>query len=355
MKHRGERWRYALTPAGAGVMSLFLPGVVLAAVSGQMLLLAVSIGAGLALMSNVIVARYYGRQLTVSARGPVSATVDEPFSVELAVGGGRRMECVLAVDDAAQETIAVSVPAEGDVWMRLPRRGLVRQLNVGLVTALPLGLASCTRMCRVDLAQPISVAPRPVGTALPEQSTEGGMKKSGGGEPVGVRPYLAGDPRRNVHWPTVARTGTMMVMDRGGEEAVGRVGVVVDSRLAREQSAELAESVGSAESDDLDDLLGRARSILEQLLDRGYDVDLTTVEELSDGNGPPAAEHGTPPPGRRRVVGRVGTRDELVRRLALVAVDDNGSGSGFGDRAVSAAGAATLLVGQREVRWLSSN
>ena len=62
-----------------------------------------------------------------------------------------------------------------------------------------------------------------------------------------VRPYVAGDPARLVHWPTTARLGTLVVREHEPSAAIG-VALVVDLTGDRdvERVASRAAGIGRA-------------------------------------------------------------------------------------------------------------
>jgi hypothetical protein len=154
-----------------------------------------------------------------------------------------------------------------------------------------------------------------------------------------LREYAVGDPLRDVHWPAVARTGRLVVKDR--------------CRIAAVDSVAVALHVAGEDGEDgeVDDVLGRARSALEQLLATGYLVYLTTVERAGDTSsaGPPAgpgrisrwAGRRSPPPvqGTVTVTGPVRSRQAINMRLALACAgrpDEGGAASPAPSRAAVA-------------------
>jgi uncharacterized protein (DUF58 family) len=92
-----------------------------------------------------------------------------------------------------------------------------------------------TRQARVALAQPIAVAPRsrvsavPVRSVPPAYEAPAGHRPATGGTDIvrTVRPYVAGDPARLVHWPTSARMGDLVVREHDPPDDEG-VALLVD-------------------------------------------------------------------------------------------------------------------------------
>ena len=64
------RRRIGLTPAGAGVLSLFAPGLLIAAATHQTVLIALCLAAGMLLSVDVLSARSVSAELTVTLTGP---------------------------------------------------------------------------------------------------------------------------------------------------------------------------------------------------------------------------------------------------------------------------------------------
>lgn len=322
MNYRRDRYQLALTPAGAGVLSLFFPGLVIAVVSQQQLLLAVSVGSGLSLIFNAVVSRRFIARLTMSVAGPVTATVDSVYPVTVGLERGRTLECAIAVDNGIRSWTPAAVPATGEVLVVAAERGVVERLGVRVRTAVPFGLIACVRISAVPLARPIHVGPKRVDVARSSiVGLDSPFDLASGDDPIGLRPYAVGDSLRDVHWPAVARTGAMIVRDRRVTNTGLELDVVVET-----------DPPGC----DLDDLLGRARSILEQLVTTGHRVRLVTAEAAIGSDG-----------GFRVAKGWVGSADDIIQRLARTVIGPPGCGSG------SVGGSARLVICPEGLRWLS--
>jgi uncharacterized protein (DUF58 family) len=61
-----------------------------------------------------------------------------------------------------------------------------------------------------------------------ERALHGAPRRGSGPEFLGVREYRPGDSMRHVHWPSTARTGTVMVREFE-EERTRRIAIVVDT------------------------------------------------------------------------------------------------------------------------------
>jgi uncharacterized protein (DUF58 family) len=263
-----DRYLIALTPAGAGFLSLFSPGLLVAAVTRQRLLIALSVAAGLMLLANALLAWLAVRTVAIDVRAPDTATVGHPLPIRLKLDGRRPVECVAGIDGATRPWIAATVPATGEVEVIPEHRGVVDRVGVRLQTAAPFGLTAWVRSVSVPLARRLHVGPPALAVDLPVELRPSAVAAAAGAdpaEPVGLREYAFGDPLRDVHWPAVARSGRLVVKDRSRVSTSQTVAVFVDV----DPGAETAR---------VDEALGRARSVMEQLLASGFQIELTTVE-----------------------------------------------------------------------------
>lgn len=93
----------------------------------------------------------------------------------------------------------------------------------------------------------VGVRPRPVGLrpeAWVGDGEPGQRGRTGTGDLVGLRPYVPGDPLRRVHWPTSARMGEPIVVERT-EDAQRAVVVRVQPKADGEAwERELSEAAG---------------------------------------------------------------------------------------------------------------
>ncbi|MBS1838748.1 MAG: DUF58 domain-containing protein, partial [Actinobacteria bacterium] len=114
------------------------------------------------------------------------------------------------------------------------RRGEYRRLRVRVSCDAPFGIVEVTRTEVIELEQPLVVGPFAVRSGEvrdPDGGVMGDLVASAighGGDTVrSVRPYVAGDPAHLVHWPSTARTGSLVVreLEPPAERAVA---VVVD-------------------------------------------------------------------------------------------------------------------------------
>jgi uncharacterized protein (DUF58 family) len=306
--------RFSLTPAGAGVFSLLFPGLLVAVLIRHRLLVAISVGAGLVLLANIGLAVLALRSLTATLRGPGLVTVGDHAELTVSIaGGGAGLACSVRVANASDWTPALS-PVTGTVRIDFPRRSIVEELSVAVRTSVPFGLVEAARILVVPLAAPIAVAPAPIATpvALPS-SGDPSRRVAGSGDDAGLRRYQPGDLKRDVHWPSVARTGELLVRDRQQPHNPAVATLLVSP-----------SSPGGIET-----AIARARSAGDQLLAAGHRITL-------------AGASPSMPSGHSAVVT---SGYELAGRLAALEpaqVTEGDSGHGRGP---------TLQVGEEGARW----
>ncbi|MEA2644991.1 MAG: hypothetical protein QOE92_74 [Chloroflexota bacterium] len=130
----------------------------------------------------------------------------------------------LPVADSADER-APSVAVEN------VRRGRIQVEGIRITSSWPLGILTVLRW--LPLHVPVVVHPRYV--VPPADSHAGNRETSGdtglrgpGEEFLGLREYRSGDSQRRVHWPTTARSGTLMVIQTAMESrSPARYGLAV--------------------------------------------------------------------------------------------------------------------------------
>ncbi len=288
----------SVTPAGWAMLNVMLPGSVVIGITGSRLLLAAMVGSALLLAINAVWSTVALRSVTVAIDGPPTATIGTPVALRVRVARpGSPLECEVRLEGGGP--LCARTPATGDVSTSFGGRGEVGELTVAVATSIPLGMLAMRRRFPVALDRAVVVVPPAVPTPEPEHhrapptepepgSGPDRVDHTGptdpGGEPIGVRPYAPGDLQRDVHWPSVARTGGLVVRDR----RTGWTGPPPPL------------TIGVVELDDelMDLAVGRARSVAEGALARGRVVRLVTAEP----DGP--------------VDRRVGSVEELLVRLA---------------------------------------
>jgi uncharacterized protein (DUF58 family) len=163
------------------------------------------------------------------------------------VTGTRGVDVHVAPIGRGRETTAV---------YRLPteRRGAVIVGPLRLTVTDPFGLARLSRSAerqmtllvypRVDR---ISPPPRSAGTTPEQGASQRDRVSSAGEEFVGLRPYVAGDDLRRVHWKMSARTDELVLRQ---EEApwLGRTTIVLDTRAPLPHGVDFEAMVSAAAS-----------------------------------------------------------------------------------------------------------
>ncbi|MCU1369309.1 MAG: hypothetical protein JWO77_503 [Ilumatobacteraceae bacterium] len=228
------------------------------------------------------------RRVGVSVVSPRDATVGEQVPLTVTISG-RVGPCEVRALDPSSAWHRTTGSAAGTIGHLADRRGVFRLVRIEVRVTAPLGVLAAHRVIEAPLAQPVEIAPRPLAVdwqpaAAPLETGADHVALSAlGGDLVrAVRPYAPGDPAHLVHWPSTARTGTLVVRELEPPAPVGQA-VVVDLRdlgADKERAASYA--------------LGAARAVLAA----GGELVLCTSEVA----GP--------------VTGRVRTPLEAGRRLA---------------------------------------
>ena len=128
----------------------------------------------------------------------------------------------------------------------MPLAGQLVFTGLVLSSSWPVGFATATRMVPLTfnaLVHPpywVPQARSAVGTAV---GAEESSRRGTSDRFLGLREYQAGDLRRHVHWPTSARAGVLMVVEREAEaDAAGAYELELEPAAASE-TVDLALSV----------------------------------------------------------------------------------------------------------------
>jgi uncharacterized protein (DUF58 family) len=187
------------------------------------------------------------RRIEVTAWAAPDAVVGERHDVHLALtGSASRVE--VRVVDPVGPWWRTAAPADGLAPRVAHRRGVFDHVRVELRTSAPLGVFVRTRVHRVELPLPLHIAPQPIAAAprLHPRANDGELSAAStasniSGDTVrSVRPYVPGDAARLVHWPTSARSGSLVVREHEPPLALG-IALVVDVSEPAED-AEIAAS-----------------------------------------------------------------------------------------------------------------
>ena len=224
----GERRRLRFTPEGWVFTFIAVSMGLVAVNTGHnlfylifSLLLSVVIVSGI-LSESVL------RQLQVHRQIPAEVTARIPFAVvvEARNTSRKRYSYSLTVNDGGGSFprrdlgyLPHLAPGESKTFhtlMQVEKRGLHRFEAVHLVTRFPFGLFEKTRLVRLNDDFVAYPAHREVArsAALAYGREEMGMKKSRWGEEIlSLRPALAEDDYRSIHWRTSARMGSLVVKE----------------------------------------------------------------------------------------------------------------------------------------------
>ncbi len=195
------------------------------------------------LVSGAILPGRMLRGVEVERRAPAEVVQGEEAFVELIVtNGARGVRLGLTIDDphVAPTSLYVTKVSPGErvelVTVRPARkRGVLVATPVTLRSAAPFGVAERRRTLSVGgstivLPPVLPLGPLPFLASASDQSRRShpDPRRGSGPEYLGIREYRPGDSPRHVHWPSTARTGTVMVRELE-EERSQRLTIVVDT------------------------------------------------------------------------------------------------------------------------------
>lgn len=236
---------------------------------------------------------------------PTDLVVGQLGTLELELTG-RASGLSIGATGSGAVVVDIVAPGRIRVPFTVARRGAYQQVRIDVGSDAPFGVLLATRSRLVALprqllvgpvASPVDVRPAELAGDLAEPMPAGAGST---GEAVrSVRPYVTGDPSHLVHWPSTARTGSLVVRELEPPASRG-MAIVVDLGAAGAGAA--ADSVAAR-------AVGAARSVREQ----GGRVLLSTCEwggpvlseapdelavqrriALATGGSPPAAPDGWP-------------------------------------------------------------
>ncbi|MFN8018090.1 MAG: DUF58 domain-containing protein [Acidimicrobiales bacterium] len=188
------------------------------------------------------------RRVRVAASSPRDATVGQEVPVEVQVSGVVGT-CELQLLGPPSDWHRVDRAGTGTIAHLADRRGVFDHLEVVVRVTAPFGVFAAHRVHVVALPVPVEVAPKPMAVDwLPSDAdVEGEELRStaaalGGDLARAVRPYVPGDPSHLVHWPSTARTGSLVVRELEPPTPLAQA-IVVDLRglgADRERAASYA-------------------------------------------------------------------------------------------------------------------
>jgi len=194
---------------------------------------------------------------------------------------------------------AVRIPLE------VSARGVYTSIRVDLGSDAPFGVALAVRTRTLTLPRRLLVGPQTIRQAAPVDDLIGpeslNLPKglAAAGESVrSVRPYVSGDPRQLVHWPSTARLGALVVRELEPPVATG-LAIIVDLTVRHACGLDADEADADEAASTAEQTASRAAGLAEDALDHGARVVLCTAQS----GGP--------------VTGEVTGLLQLRRRLAL--------------------------------------
>ncbi len=249
----GRVGRHRLTGLGRVALLLGLFGLQLASgATDRSLLILVWATLVVALAVGIAWPLLAVRRVRLAASSPTDLVVGQVADLEVEASGVRTPFEVRALDPAGSWHRAVA-PASGTVDHLADRRGVFHLVRFEVRISAPIGVFEARRVVSVVLPRPVEVAPRPLDVdwrpagAPVELGEQVGGRGGGAGDVVrSVRPYTPGDPAHLVHWPSSARTGTVVVRELEPPVPVGQA-IVLDLRdLGPDTERAAAYALGAA-------------------------------------------------------------------------------------------------------------
>lgn len=221
---------------------------------------------------------------------PEKASVGELVTVELTLYADRRVRRPLvtlidmlpakmaAADRSSSLPVAPAfdVPIRTQYRFRPMRRGRFRWRALRVYGTDALGLVTITRDYDLEVSELLVVpTPMPLEIDMPGATgfgiaeAESGQSRGSGIEPRGIREYSSGDSMRYVHWPSVARTGRLLVkeFETGSHSMVAFV-------LQRTRGTDVGEGANST----LEHMCSHIAYMSDRMLRNGSSVMLPTIE-----------------------------------------------------------------------------
>jgi uncharacterized protein (DUF58 family) len=221
----------------------------------------------------------------VVVANPHDATVGDPVTSEVMVRGPGLPVEVRMLSATRPAWYRIDPPDRGSLIALAPSRGIATAAVFEARCTAPLGLLGMTTKSVVALPHPMVVGPRPEpipGARLPQR----GAIPTDQEVVRGTRPWVPGDPMRSVHWPSVARTGELLVKELEPPPSP-QVVIAVELGLGGSEGEHAAS---------------RGAWLAEEALRRGCAVTLATIE------------------GEQVIAARVRSPLEVARRLAAATI-----------------------------------
>ncbi len=221
-----------------GAVALFL----LSAQAGSALLLLIACGLAAMLFVSAVWAGF-SSALQVNVRTPTDVSVGVPFTAHVAIENLRRWRSgpvTVRESFVAARPLLPDVAVYVDTLGAKQKLGLVVELiplergeassaNLTIETHGPFGLFSSRKSVPKPVVARVAPAPVPAIDILAGGAGDENAFANQGFEVRGVREWRPGDAVRHVHWRSTARTGSLNVLETGGNEGK-RLGVVMAGR-----------------------------------------------------------------------------------------------------------------------------
>ncbi|MEZ5248881.1 MAG: DUF58 domain-containing protein [Ilumatobacteraceae bacterium] len=373
----GQRVQVRLTATGLSVVVISLLALVVWVLAGYVEFVLVAL-VGLVLVGLALLWPRVASDVTfVRINPPRLVGRGDVMAITLEAESSRATPPARLIDQIAGATVEIPLPAlraevpvEIHYRIRALRRG-VHQLGP-LLEARSDPLSVVTRTVEHDEVNEVLVHPR----ILPLTNSDGGARilqnrarlPRLSDDPLAdfrsLREYVVGDDERLVHWPTVARTGTLMVRDHFELRRTTRLVVLetLDSAGSEQQFEDAAEIAASIVCESLD----RTIAVGIRSRDVAHPGRLGTISHRSkrSSSSPGCSAPRPPRPCRRRRCASQRHADQifvvapgnspLLARLAD-AVTRTAARDGADRRPVApgtpAAGAFVRRRERRRVRW----
>ena len=237
------------------------------------------------------------RRIGVDVDAPRDLTVGDTASVEVRFAGAVSRFEVRVLDPPGPWHSATS-PGHGALDHLAVRRGVFGVVRIELRSTAPLGVVAAHRLVDVELVRPTEVAPKPWRTGwhpdavpLPGTLSPNVAAPQAGDVVRSVRPYVSGDPAHLVHWPSSARTASLVVKELEPPAPTG-LAIVVDLRGDPIEAERVASyAAGAARS-----VLGAGGAVLLATCEQGGPVVATVSSVLDAGRRLARAVPGEPLP-----------------------------------------------------------
>jgi uncharacterized protein (DUF58 family) len=209
-----------LTVSAVILFTLGAYGVAAGSVTGEERAVAVGVFAFTLFAVGIIWPVVTLSRVSVAVSAPAEGMVGDELPLRVTLYG-RASRVEVRVLDPPGAWWRATVPSEGVLTHVANRRGVFTHVRVQIRTSAPLGVFMRVRQARVALPVPIVIAPMPTRAAahlgpVPERAQQPAPHTARGasGDVVrAVRPYVAGDAVRLVHWATSARRGELVVRE----------------------------------------------------------------------------------------------------------------------------------------------